>query len=474
MWLAVFLLLAPALGKRLAGGYAHFCVVQPNAQTFCFGWNRFGNLGNGSPNETSAFPTQVLDVEDTVDVCAGGAHSCFLGQDGYVQCAGFNLEGMLGDGTTEHRSRVGDAVNVTGLVSHVECSFFQTCAVLRNNSGVECWGGNSFGELGDNSTVSRHVPVPMLGLDSTVVHAVGTGVFHTCVVVGSGHVWCTGGNSAGQLGGAAVQSSAVLVPVWGLDEQAAVSVHCGYEHSCAVMSTGKVYCWGGNAAGQLGVGSAVASSPHPLAVGGSSGSSVSCGYFNSFVVDHGAATAFGDNAFHQFATTDNTAYFAPERAFANLSVAEIRSGYRTTCVATTDGSVHCVGADVYGQLGIGGSSSNASSSLVRAALPETSALTAGQIQCQPRAAMGRLRCTVLTKLCKSLHRIQLKWVGSGCKNRKVKDAGCQCLGYCGFTCKQECNKNGKYCRWTQGGGCSAKASAAQTPFQRKAYCDVGL
>ncbi|KAH9260473.1 hypothetical protein BASA81_001643 [Batrachochytrium salamandrivorans] len=471
MWLAVFLL-APVLGKHLAGGYAHFCIVQPNAQTFCFGWNKFGNLGNGSPNETSSFPTQVLDVEDTVDVCAGGGHSCFLSQDGYVQCVGFNSEGMLGDGTTEDKSRAGDAVNATGLVSQIECSFFQTCAVLAQ--GMECWGGNSFGELGDNSTVSKHFPVPMLGLESVTVHSVGTGVFHTCVVVGNGQVRCTGGNSAGQLGsaGEGLKSSAVLVPVWGLDQEVAMSVRCGYEHSCVVMSTGKVYCWGGNAVGQLGLDSTVTFSPHPVAVGGL-GSFVSCGYFNSFVVNHntGVATVFGDNAFNQFATTGKATYFTPEPAFANLSIAEIRSGYRTACVATTHGTVHCVGADAYGQLGNG--SNTASSRLVDVALPmlET-ALTPGQIQCQPRAAMSRLRCTVLTKLCKSLHNIQLKWVGSGCKNRKVKDAGCQCLGYCGFTCKQECNKNRKYCQWSGARGCTVKAS--KQTYQRKTYCDLGL
>jgi len=133
-----------------------------------------------------------------------------------------------------------------------------TCGVLVSGS-VNCWGNNYWGQLGLGYTLQSHpygVSRPTMVPGLTGVASLVTGGLHTCAVLVSGSVKCWGYNYYGQLGlGYAVQdpsevSSPTFVP--GLTD--VVSVVLGGKHSCAVLVSGSVKCWGWNQHGQLGLG----------------------------------------------------------------------------------------------------------------------------------------------------------------------------------------------------------------------------
>ena len=128
----------------------------------------------------------------------GGLHSCALTNAGGVQCWGRNDVSQLGDGTLVNSTTPIDVVGLETGVAAIAAGDAHTCA-LTTAGGVKCWGRNSFGQLGDGTTVDRATPVDVSGLTSGV-SAVAAGASHTCAVTTAGGANCWGTNSSGQLG----------------------------------------------------------------------------------------------------------------------------------------------------------------------------------------------------------------------------------------------------------------------------------
>ena len=123
-------------------------------------------------------------------VSAGAQHACALNVSGGVRCWGSNLHGALGDGTT---TQSGVPVAVSGLssgVAAVAAGGLSTCA-LTTGGGVDCWGDNSYGELGDGTTTDRHTAVAVSGLSSGVT-AIMAGFHRSCALTSGGGVKCWG------------------------------------------------------------------------------------------------------------------------------------------------------------------------------------------------------------------------------------------------------------------------------------------
>jgi alpha-tubulin suppressor-like RCC1 family protein len=103
---------------------------------------------------------------------------------------------------------------VTGLssgVAAIAAGGFHTCA-LTTGGGVQCWGFNYYGELGNNSTTDGSLPVSVSGLSSGVA-AIAAGANHSCALTTGGAVQCWGSNGYGQLGNDSMTNSSVPVSV---------------------------------------------------------------------------------------------------------------------------------------------------------------------------------------------------------------------------------------------------------------------
>lgn len=144
---------------------------------------------------------------------------------------------------------------VPTAVSKLALGYDHTCA-LTTDGGVKCWGRNQFGQLGNNSSTPSLRPTQVQGLTANVLSVAG-GYNHTCVLMSTGSVKCWGANAYGQMGDGWSRDRWLPVDAYNADRtllSGIVAIAGGANHTCAVTAAGGVKCWGANASGQLGDG----------------------------------------------------------------------------------------------------------------------------------------------------------------------------------------------------------------------------
>ena len=234
-----------------AGAY-HTCALTTAGGVKCWGYNTLRQIGDGTTTDRPTPVTVSGLASGVAAVKAGTNHTCAVMNDGGVKCWGSNSNGQLGDGTTDQPSVPVRVSGVTSGVAAVTAGAFHTCVVMTTG-GAMCWGGNTTGQLGDGTTTARSVPVAVIGLAPGVT-AIAGGNSHTCALTAGGGVQCWGGNEYGQLGFGPWRGQALL-PVWVVGLTAGVAaIEAGDYHTCAVTTGGGLACWGANGSGQLGDG----------------------------------------------------------------------------------------------------------------------------------------------------------------------------------------------------------------------------
>lgn len=319
-----------------------------------------------------------------VATAAGAYHSCAIGTDGQVRCWGYNGYGELGDGTTT--SHVTPTL-VTGLPQRaiaVTAGLFHSCALLVDGA-VWCWGYNASGQLGVAAGAMTAVPVPVINLPTMT--QVVAGANHSCALSPAGAVWCWGDNAAGQLGDGTVVSRAAPRPT---SLAGAVQVASGMWHTCAISALGRVACWGRNYAGQVGNGTVVDQPSPTLVAGVTDAKDLGAGVAHTCALTAaGTLRCWGDNAYGQLGngtlTGATTAITPPGDGVRTLAV----GGYHT-CAVTSAGRVRCAGANVSGELGDGGTTS--SSTFVATAFRDVLTAHAGAWHTCAATAGGALSC----------------------------------------------------------------------------------
>jgi alpha-tubulin suppressor-like RCC1 family protein len=192
------------------------------------------------------------------------------------------------------------------------------------------------------------VPVRVTGIDSATELAVS---FHSCVVLASGAVRCWGNNYSGELGNGTTDSSNVPVTVKGISNATAVAT--GGNFSCALLATGTVQCWGHGANGEIGNGSYAASSVPVSVAGISTAVAITAGgYHACAVLSSGSALCWGDNRFGQLGDGSTRAASSTPVPVSEIGgPVKLVAGFRHTCALLTDGAMRCWGWDSEGQLG---------------------------------------------------------------------------------------------------------------------------
>jgi alpha-tubulin suppressor-like RCC1 family protein len=256
----------PALGSgvaALAMGSDHSCALTTAGGVKCWGDGTRGQLGNGGASSTT--PVNVTGLTSgVVAIAAGGTHSCALTAIGGVKCWGASSDGAIGDGTLLQRNTPVDVTGLASGVSAISSGQSNVCAIMTASGGVKCWGLNNSSQVGDGTTVNRTTPTNVTGLASGVA-VIANGPSHSCAVTTLGAVKCWGQNDSGQVGdGTTNNVRSTPVPLTSLASGVS-AVALGSFHSCALMTTGAVKCWGLNLRGQVGDGTTVAR-PLPVAV----------------------------------------------------------------------------------------------------------------------------------------------------------------------------------------------------------------
>lgn len=182
---------------------------------------------------------------------------------------------------------------------------------------------------------------------------------HTCARLNSGEVWCWGANLHGKLGvplGVVPEQTSVPVRVTGITN--AVSIDVGENHSCAVLADGTVKCWGNNYRGQLGDGTTVASPAPVPAVYVEGAVEVAVGRQHSCArTETGDVYCWGDNAYGQTASGASHDMY-PVKVKDLVALRSLSSEGNHTCVIAQteefpEGTVRCWGQGTAGQLGFG-------------------------------------------------------------------------------------------------------------------------
>lgn len=246
--------------SHIAIGAYHSCAVS-QGELYCWGVNEYGQLGDGTTNSHFK-PVKVLGLAaGVIGVAVGSHHSCAITAEGAARCWGYNFSGQLGDGSEELRLEAVPVVGLNSGVASLSAGAQHTCAVMATGE-AQCWGNNSYGQLGDGSGVSRRTPVIVQNLGENVA-SLALGQYHTCAVTKTKELNCWGYNFYGQVGDGSDDSRPYPVTV---DIAAPVqSATCGALHTCAVTTGGELFCWGDNAWGQLGLsGEDKVSTPRPI------------------------------------------------------------------------------------------------------------------------------------------------------------------------------------------------------------------
>ena len=335
----------------IATGIYHTCALTDAGGVKCWGFNKFGQLGNGTTADSS-IPVDVIGLTSGVTALAvNGFFACALTTGGGVKCWGYNNSSQLGDGTTTNRSTPVDVSGLTSGMAAIAAGTSHACA-LSSAGGVKCWGINQSGQVGDGSTTNRPTPVDVKGLSAGVT-AITAGTIHTCALVGGG-AKCWGYNQSGQLGDGSTTNRSTPVDVSGLTS-GVKAITAGNYHTCAI-TTGGVKCWGINFNGQLGDGSTTnRSSPVDVTGLASGETAISAGYGHTCALaSGGGAKCWGGDNFGQLGNGTLVQRSTAQDVTGLASgVTAIAAGDVDACAVTSAGGVKCWGNNGWGQLGDG-------------------------------------------------------------------------------------------------------------------------
>ncbi|WP_233613692.1 RTX toxin [Corallococcus sp. AB032C] len=338
--------------NAIRGGSNHTCAMLNDGTVRCWGYGNFGQLGYASTNNWGDTQARLPYLAGPVGIlgkatklATGGDHSCVLLDTGLVRCWGRNDFGQLGYNTTQN---LGDGeavtefgyVNLGGPAIRIAAGKDHTCAVMATGK-VRCWGRNNAGQLGygNTDTIGDNEQPWSAGdvdLGDNTATDVVTGEEHTCALLSTGKVLCWGLNTFGQLGYTHLQtvglsnkpSSQTPVEPTGLVAQ----LGAGHNFTCALLRSGSVICWGSATNGKLG------------------GDSPTYDYYSS-CADYSGWCTFrrlpGPGV--QNATSAVN--------FGGVTALQVSVGSEHACALLSTGTVRCWGLNNYGQLGYGNTTS---------------------------------------------------------------------------------------------------------------------
>lgn len=342
---------APIVLPAVAAGYYATCGLAADSTAYCWGSGRDGQLGGVPTEECSFFPGEapcasapvpVTTTERFIGLTAGGMHFCALTASGTAFCWGSDRFGQLGVLDTTDRCRSDSApcartprgVVLGPPILDISAGDSHTCAVLATSS--YCWGYGAYGRLGTGSTADQDLPAVISGVQ---LRAIAAGASFTCgLATADSTAYCWGYNHLGQLGDGGFTWRATPAPVSG--SRRFVAITAGTAHACAITPTGDAYCWGGHV-----------TSP-ALVPGGRVFSTIEAG--QSFTCGTGPAGSFcwgqipDSNAGPTQPAPFGTAGLAGGDPFVRFAAGSVHG-----CGITGAGLVYCWGWDYHGLLGDG-------------------------------------------------------------------------------------------------------------------------
>lgn len=284
------------------------------------------------------------------DVSCGKDHVCAIDYWNQLYCWGSNFNGQLG-GTTPTGAgkieKIPTKVNNSNWF-HVSAGEAHTCAIDDGNN-LYCWGYNYFGQIGNNEN-GEGAQEPMPVLVSASYNNVSAGRNHTCALKSDNKLYCWGWNLNGQLGSNNNDNYDTPLNIQSTSNWNNISA--GDLHTCGIDSNSKLFCWGENTKGQLGDSTNTLRNV-PVQVGTdmwieiSAGEEHTCG-----IKTNNYLFCWGGNSDGQLG--DNQTNADRNIPYQIYNVAKsVTAGSKHTCSISTTGNLTCWGKNNFGQLGTG-------------------------------------------------------------------------------------------------------------------------
>ena len=352
----------------ITGGVNYSCATRSDTQTFCWGANDRGQLGDGTTT-SSAIPVAVAGGRRFIAVTAGGSGgsgaigftTCGIefSPDGNAWCWGSNDSGQVGDGTTGADKTSPSKVSTGAGHLSISAGSQHACSIQITGQGW-CWGDGTNGKLGIGGTTSRNTPGPVQS--GILLVDVSAGAEHTCALAFDGASWCWGHGETGEFGNG--NKTGDIVPIITNPTLLFTDISAGDAHTCAIERGGRAQCWGWNDDGQVGIGAGTndqcgALECVPTATRINSTESfidISAGHrFTCAVNGGGDVYCWGNNSNGQLgqdpATLTGTG--VPTKLPTQLTFLAVSVAFEHACALTDDSEAYCWGANGSGQLGNG-------------------------------------------------------------------------------------------------------------------------
>ncbi len=377
--------------KQISTGYKYTCGIKTvGDKAYCWGENGNGQLGINSTTDqsvpTAVYTAGALSGLTIKAIYAGYTHTCAIASNDAAYCWGLNNYGQIGDNSATQRTApvlVSGGLTWSALaVSHSYSARHHTCGIRSGTSTVYCWGGNNYGQLGTNNTTQYQVPTVVYAsgnLSGKTILKVAVGGDHSCVVASDNYAYCWGYNSNGQVGDNTTTQKTVPTVVnktsgtSSLYNKVVSDISAGAYHTCAYASDGKAHCWGLNDSGQLGINSLTQKLvPNAVVTTGSlngktinsiqSGDSTNCvtaadntahcwGY--NYFTQLGLGDSYFDDYYRVPMLVDQTSDENSSISDKTISKFGNTLGSTQSCLLTTEGIAYCSGSNDSGESGDG-------------------------------------------------------------------------------------------------------------------------
>ncbi|XP_068652203.1 ultraviolet-B receptor UVR8-like [Aristolochia californica] len=224
-------------------------------QVYSWGWGDFGRLGHGNSSDLfTPQPIKVLQGIRIKQIACGDSHCLAVTMEGEVQSWGRNQNGQLGLGTVEDSLLPQKIQAFKGIPIKMIAAGAEHTEAVTEDGDLYGWGWGRYGNLGLGDRTDRLVPEKVSAVDGQKMVLVACGWRHTVCISSTGSLYTFGWNKYGQLGHGHFEDLLVPLQLEALRNYPISQISGGWRHSMAVTYEGKLYGWGWNKFGQVGVG----------------------------------------------------------------------------------------------------------------------------------------------------------------------------------------------------------------------------
>jgi len=353
--------------KKVVCGSSHTMYLTTDGKVYACGSNSSGQLGTGD-NITYYYPIQITSLNSLIikDITSG-SHSLFLTNDGKVYSCGKNDNGQLGLGDYTNRTvPTLISASIGSLIISAIAGIELFSLFLTNNGNVYSCGRGISGRLGLNNTTTYNVPkLISTNISSLIISAIDNSSLHSLALTNNGKVYSWGHQNSGSLGlGDNSNRDVPTLISTNIGTLTISKIKCGYYHSAFLTNDGKVYSCGSNGSGQLGLGDTINRNVPTLIstnIGSLTISDITCGgaSHSLFLTNDGKVYSCGSNSSGQLGLGDTTNRNVPTLINSLPPISYIVCGENTPSLfITNDRRVYSCGSNSSGQLGFGNSGIN--------------------------------------------------------------------------------------------------------------------